>query len=117
MSMINEQVRRMRTMADIIQHNGIKLLLTEAADTIEALSVKLAETNMERSDRYYGGGWIACSERLPEIGNKTYLVTYRTMTGKLHVRDCFYGSFIGSWSKKIGGEVIAWCELPEPYRS
>lgn len=62
MSMISKQVRRIRTMADIIQHNGIKLLLTEAADTIEALSAKLAAANMERSDRYYGSGWQPISE-------------------------------------------------------
>lgn len=61
------------------------------------------------------GEWIPCNERLPEFGNKTYLVTYETATGKRHVRTCFYGGFKGSWSKKVSGNVIAWQPLPEAY--
>lgn len=62
-SMIEYQVKELREMA-IRQRNNEKVsgkvffeienALSQAADTIEALSAKLAEANMERSDRYYG---------------------------------------------------------------
>lgn len=58
MSMLSEQVKELRTTANnlTIGHNmSISLaieLFREAADTIEALSAKLAVENMERSDRY-----------------------------------------------------------------
>lgn len=83
MSMISEQVRKIRTMADIIQHSGIKLLLTEAADTIETLSTKLASENMERSDRYYGIGWISVESRPKQIDSESsrpVLVRYKDDT-------------------------------------
>lgn len=65
MSMISEQVKELRAIANnlSIGHNmPISLAverLREAADTIEALSAKLAD--MERSAEDCGG-WIPCSE-------------------------------------------------------
>lgn len=61
MSMIENQVKELRTIANnlTIGHNmPISLAIErfrQAADTIEALSAKLA-TNMERSKVCYGGG-------------------------------------------------------------
>ena len=69
MSMISEQVKELREIASEFDLDGkeeLSNMINEAADTIEALSAKLAATNMERSDRYYGGGWIACEDRLPD---------------------------------------------------
>ncbi len=66
---ISEQVRRIRTMSDIIQHGGIKLLLTEAADTIEDLSEKLAAVNIERLDGYCGEEKELIEEMAEEIEN------------------------------------------------
>lgn len=64
MSMIERQVKELRKMA-IRQRNNAKVsekvffeienALSEAADTIEALSAKLAAANMERSEVYYNG--------------------------------------------------------------
>ena len=69
MSMLSEQVKELRKMSQNYPVNipiGLfEQTLREAADTIETLSAKLAKENMERSERYYNGGWIACSERLP----------------------------------------------------
>ncbi len=67
---ISEQVRELRAIANnlSIGHNmPISLAVErfrEAANTIEALSAKLAD--MERSVEDCGGGWISCKDRLPE---------------------------------------------------
>ena len=72
MENISEQVKELRTAANnlSIGHNMPISLAIErfrkAADTIEALSAKLAAANMDRSDRYYGGGWISCEDRLSD---------------------------------------------------
>ena len=61
MSILSEQVKRIRdcvkkwqTFENIPSSEPFKLL-SEAADTIEALSAKLAAANMERSEVYYNG--------------------------------------------------------------
>ena len=64
---IGEQVKELRYKADIFEKSGcavdgIVKAFREAADTIEALSAKLAAANMERSDRHYVGGWQPISE-------------------------------------------------------
>ncbi len=63
MSMLSEQVKELREMS-IRQRNNAKVsgkvffeienALSEAADTIEALSAKLQAANMDRSSAYYG---------------------------------------------------------------
>lgn len=69
---INEQVKELRNLSfalwvDTPTSAMAKTALNKAADTIEALSAKLAAANMERSDRYYGGGWISCDkDNLPD---------------------------------------------------
>lgn len=65
MSMISEQVKELR-IAAVYKEHSLKTLLEQAADTIEALSAKLQAANMERSDRYCGGGWISCEDRLSD---------------------------------------------------
>ena len=53
---IREQVKELRELADGKIHYcewKKSEILKQAADTIEALSAKLAAANMERSDRYY----------------------------------------------------------------
>lgn len=56
MSMISEQVRELREMADYWRSNGLEPqnALRKAADTIEALSEKLAEENKKQPSRYCG---------------------------------------------------------------
>ncbi len=66
---MNEQVKRLRDSAYVYRSAGFteaSRLFLEAADTIEGLSARLAAANMERPEAHHGGGWIACSERLPE---------------------------------------------------
>lgn len=58
MSMISEQIKNIREVAKSHRPyvpSVITEMLTEAADTIEALSAKLAAANAGRSEVYYGG--------------------------------------------------------------
>ena len=57
--------------------------------------------------------WIPCSEKLPEVGNTSYLVTVD------------YGKFGGGtgqrffYNKEIGWDddaVVAWMPLPPPWK-
>lgn len=61
MSMISEQVKKLK-MAQreyrIAGNNRLADMLNQAADTIEALSAKLASANMERSEWYHKTQWI-----------------------------------------------------------
>nr|WP_296488583.1 hypothetical protein [uncultured Acetatifactor sp.] len=71
MSMISEQTKELREIATNwnpnIPINPVSVVLNKAADTIESLSAKLQAANMERSERYYNGGWILCeSGKLPD---------------------------------------------------
>ena len=108
MSMISEQIKELR---EFDCFGTVKQTMLEAADTIEALSAKLAEANMERSDRYYGGGWISCEDRLPEekgwylvyAKNQRPFVAY--FKGKTFPLNNHYH------------EIVAWMHLSEPYRS
>lgn len=126
MSMIEQQVKEVRRIAKEwnpnVPINPVSIMLNQVADTIEFLSAKLAAANMERSDRYYGGGWILCEDRLPECG-KRYLVTALWKDGEFvtySVYDAVYGSD-GMWHTHnyapVSYKVIAWMPLPEPYRS
>ena len=63
--------------------------------------------------------WIPVSERLPQYDGEKYLVTYyaekigRTRIG---ISYC-YANREGFWSNiPLGYKVVAWCELPEPYK-
>lgn len=67
----------------------------------------------------YNGGWIACSEKLPEL-RQDVLVTvkytgfmgmhgYWIKTGHMEAENDW-------WGDCAGGDVIAWQPLPEPYK-
>ena len=67
----------------------------------------------------YNSGWIACSEKLPEL-RQDVLVTvkytgfmgmhgYWIKTGHMEAENDW-------WVDCAGGEVIAWQPLPEPYK-
>lgn len=126
MSMISEQVKNIREVAKSHRPyvpSAITEALTEAADTIEALSAKLGVANMERSDRYYGGGWIACEDRLPPQPKENpifdgkplelYLVSVKNTDYAF--RAFWNGKFFADGFSKLQN-VEAWQPLPEPYR-
>lgn len=68
---ISEQVKELRKWANCVHLTGHNYeILNQAADTIEALSAKLAD--MERSAEDCCGGWIPCSE--PPKHNREVLI-------------------------------------------
>lgn len=112
MSMISEQVNALKDVAEVYKHSGLYPVLREAADTIETLSAKVQAANMERSDRYYNGGWIPCSNRLPEPG--IYLVTCDDTdypVKRMRMKDLLFYDHNGIYD----GRIYAWMPLPEPY--
>ena len=154
MSMITSLINQLRTYAKIAdqleklrgkERTGVVKALYEAADTIEALSAKLHALQMERSSQHYHGGWIPCSERLPELHQETYIDS----SGEEHrfrrsddVLGCYryeddlegddYDMAVVDYSDFFNGtlkweslspsccsesvDVVAWMPLPEPYR-
>lgn len=135
MSILSKQVKELRILAIKIKKYGATeelksyKVISEAADTIEALSAKLAAANMERSDRYYGGGWIVASERMPKeercidpetgyYGRSDYVLC--SAYDDYEMKDEIWVDYTidGEWQTHewYEGEKLAWQSLPEPYR-
>lgn len=74
---------------------------------------------IENIDGEKANGWIPVSERLPEK-NKDVITTvkYSGFMGMygMRLKTAFIDDY-GEWNGEcIGGEVIAWMYLPEPYK-
>ena len=66
----------------------------------------------------YNGGWISCSDRLPEIRQDCLVTVRYTGFMGMHgfwVKTGHMESENDWWGDCSGGEVIAWQPLPEPY--
>lgn len=84
----------------------------DVLDMIEQL-----QDDMEQDEKE--NGWIPVSERLPEECEN--VLTSVKFTGCLGRYGTFkkigYIDYCGNWRGDcIGGEVIAWMPLPEPYK-
>lgn len=55
--------------------------------------------------------WVPCSERLPKEAG-VYLVSMNRLGYPQREVD---GFVCGKW-ERFGNDVIAWCEIPEPYK-
>ena len=126
MSTTSELVRNLRNRAVICEAFSkidIDKLLYQAADTIEELSAKVAQQNMEKSSQYYNGGWIPVEERLPReaFGCIVTVLDTEPTTGIDY--ECILPYFVGydgeQWNNSDGEqipfEVIAWQPLPTAY--
>ena len=114
MGYIDEQIRELREIAEMYEGMDGGDILKESADTIESLYKKLKEKN--------NGGWIPCSERLPEEKMNPvtkdfyeYQVTFRS-EDVTDVRHYKFGN--GHWWNGPGimdEYVTAWREPLEAY--
>lgn len=59
--------------------------------------------------------WIPCKESMP-AKDGTYLVSGRWASGKESVGDCDYSKEDGYFHTVWNFDVLAWRELPEPYK-
>lgn len=118
MDMVSELIKELREQAEYWKADGHepRNLLNKAADTIEKLSDN-------------SGGWIPCSERLPER-NKPVLIYAESATissgAIMKVGACDNGFWFVQNSVDTLGfpgfpcneyDVIAWQPLPEPFKS
>ena len=75
---------------------------------------------MQEVAEEYNGGWIPCSERLPEE-YREYLVWWTDITRSQYYEIVEYepsNGWIGDIPQAVEGKysVIAWQPLPEPYK-
>lgn len=130
MSMTSELIKRLRLYAKTYTEpplgrevDGTPELLRKAANTIEELSLKLHNSQMELSSMYYNDGWISVEERLPEtIGHFSddMLVAIQWDDGDITTAISYYASksanIFGKWSVDcFDYHVIAWRPLPPVY--
>ena len=144
MSMISEQIERLRKIADTgFSERGMARELFDAADTIEELSAKLASANMARSTAYYNDGWIPCSSgKMPknyetvnitwvnrnpvsyyaDIKDKPFTATAIYFYGKWYWYSCVCEDYLKECGDSTADrmdkdiEVIAWRPLTQPYQ-
>ena len=94
--------------------NGVKRFSKK-----ERIAFDNAKEIVQEVAEEYKGGWIACSEKLPEL-RQDVLVTvkytgfmgmhgYWIKTGHMEAENDW-------WGDCAGGEVIAWQPLPEPFK-
>ena len=128
MSVISEQVKELREKAQVFEDsgcatNGIVKTFREAADTIEKLSAKLADVNMERSTAYYNDGWIPCNYAVPLNDDPDVWdwIEIKRANGEILKGFCWSSEPIRWWVKKDGKQfeikdAVEWRPLPEPYK-
>ena len=65
----------------------------------------------------YNGGWIACSDRLPEENQQVILQDfYGNITiEKMKTNDCLEGFSDGDWWSSANN-YVAWQPLPKPFK-
>ena len=122
---ISEQVKELRKLANSKEfephepvtygfYARIKSKLFKAADTIEALSAKLAD--MERSAEDCGGGWIECeSGKLPDKEVICCDVCGEIIIGYIHeTYESEQTGFSAENSHEYMYNCVKWMERPKP---
>lgn len=106
---------RLSSYHDWMQDIVNRYKLVTARDFLEM--IEQLQEDLEQDEKE--NGWIPVSERLPEK-NKDVITTvkysgFMGMYGRW-LKTAFIDGY-GEWNGEcIGGEVIAWMPLPEPYK-
>lgn len=58
--------------------------------------------------------WTPCSEEMPQKKGR-YIVTERNIFDNIEVRFRYWNEDCKLWSGDQMEEVLAWCEIPEPW--
>lgn len=114
MSMISELVDTLRTLSELQNKQHHERIINRAADTIEALSAKLA--NMERSAEDCGVGWIECeSGKLPDKEVICCDVCGEIIIGYIHeTYESEQTGFSAENSHEYMYNCVKWMERPKP---
>ena len=81
------------------------------------INKRYAKKIVQEVSEEYNGGWIACSERLPEECTEV-LVSVKEIDGSFYTRTSWVQD--GSWVIKktpLQPTVIAWQPLPDTYKA
>ena len=76
-------------------------IITDEQPTVDAFQAKLWE-------------WIPCSKEMPQKKGR-YIVTVRNIFDNIEVRFRYWNADCNLWSGDQMDEVLAWCEIPEPW--
>lgn len=119
MQEVFEKIRK-----EIFRLNDYSICSLETCNTLDIL-----DEFVEGLQKEYNNGWIPCSERLPEEGQRVLATHEGGLNPKRQVIEHFFqdGRFLNNWemdtdpkSETFGqrymGDVIAWQPLPEEYK-
>ena len=123
---IDKLIERLEEKAKSDEQRAMKADETERISVITALQAmadryRLAIEIVNQLAEEYKGGWIPCSERLPEHMQQCF-TTARIYFVPDHVDEPnnYIGVELNAYSKDYGWlynpEVIAWRPLPQPYK-
>ena len=109
----DERIERRKGACYFDETENIKKLDNRAKGIEQAISI------VQEVAEEYKGGWIPCSERMPEEYGE-YLIWWTDITGNQYYEITEYEpdyGWIGDIPQAVKGEynVIAWQPLPEPY--
>jgi len=96
--------------------DGNLLCIYDASDMTEAEidEIKKVIQIVNQLAEEHKGGWIPCSERLPDDGVKV-LCYGKSALGRMRYEVSFYSHSLEWWNCSSISYVLAWQPLPEPY--
>ena len=89
-------------------------VLNGYAEAISIVNQLAEEYKLFGNSEQVKGGWIACSERLPEDGVKVLCYGSNAL-GRMRYEVSCYSHKLRWWKCSVITDVFAWMPLPAPY--